>query len=160
MSSEEKSMSLIEKLQESFYYCIDIFPKQVESERYFKIEEFCLGEYLKDYAEKISQIVILLSGYYKMEIYLTEVCGKKHAKLKELAGKNLAGLGYKKLRKIIKRVICEDISSVEILIPEEEFEISIGGGFNTAVYNIQGEAEELVKQLVESRQLFFRKIEE
>lgn len=151
-------IELIDELHEKPAFCFDIFPKKVESERYFEIEKFFIGKYLEQYAENISQIIVQLYGYYELEIYLTELTGKTNEfpELRNLVWKNLANMKLGELCEIIKTVICTDIASVEILVPKYEFEISIGGFFNTAVFNIHGEHQELLKKIVENKQLYFR----
>lgn len=151
---------LIDKLHEKPSFCFDIFPQKVESERYFEIEEFLIEKYLEQYAENISLIIIQLYGYYELEIYLTELIGKteEFSELRGLVWKNLANIKLEKLCELIKTIICNDIASLEILVPKYEFEISIGGLFNTAVFNIHGEHRELLKKLVESKQLYFRNV--
>ncbi len=82
---------------------------------------------------------------------------KKYA---SLAYTNIADIALNKICNIIQYVIKHDVSSLEILVPSYEVEISIGGGFNTVIYNVSGEHLELIKSLVEHEQLYFRKCDE
>lgn len=92
-----------------------------------------------------------------MEIYLTEFpSNSQYKKYASLAYQNIADIGLDRLCKIIEYIIKHDVSSVEILVPSHEFEISICGEFNTTIYNISSEDLEVIQSLVEHEQLYIR----
>lgn len=156
-----QSIELIEKLQGKEAYCVDVFPCVMPDAKFFQVEKVFLRTKLKQYAEKICDIFMVLWGLYDLEIYLTEfpenTIYKQYA---SIAYSNIADMELEKLCKIVKLVIVKDISSVEILCPTHQFEMSIGGGFHTVFYNIDGEHLELVQSLAEHEGLYIRKCDE
>lgn len=152
-----KSIEIIDNLHEKQAYCIDIFPCTIKSEKFFEVEEVFLKRNLKQYVKKICNIILILWGIYDMEIYLTEFpSNSQYKKYASLAYQNIVDIGLDRLCKIIEYIIKHDVSSVEILVPSHEFEISICGEFNTTIYNISGEDLELIQSLVEQQQLYIR----
>ena len=62
------------------------------------------------------------------------------------------------MAKIISYVIINDVSSVEIILGENEKSlISVKGGFSIDIYNISEERLKLFNTLIEQENLFLRK---
>ena len=62
------------------------------------------------------------------------------------------------MAKIISYVIINDVSSVEIILGENEKSlISVNGGFSIDIYNISEERLKLFNTLIEQENLFLRK---
>jgi len=149
---------LIESLQEKEFMIIDVFPKQVQKNIYFEVENFYMKKYLKDFAKKTSRIIMQIMCYFDLEIYFTEFSEEQiNDKYALLIGTDLASLKLKKLNKIIHCVICDEISSLKIVVPDCSFLISIDGGFQISLYNVSGEHIDLIKKIVEKENLYLRK---
>lgn len=154
----EDKWNLIESLQEKEYMIIDVFPKQIQKEIYFEVEQIYLKKYLKDFAEKISRIIMQIMCYFDVEIYFTEFPEVLiNDKYSSLIDTDLASLKLKKLNKIIHFVVCEGITSLQIVVPDCSFLISIYGEFQVVVYNVSGDNLDLIKKIVEKENLYFRK---
>lgn len=133
----------IERLLETQYSVIDLFPVQVPKDRasqYLIVEDyFSQPQELKILAEKIVRIVLKLSCYYDIEIYHED---------KWLSMEKVVGL--------IKTVISERKGAVNILLLDTLIQI-IGGNLYVTVYHADVELNGLLQQLVTAEGLFFRK---
>lgn len=150
-----KSLDDIEKLYDTEAQVIDVLPMMMADRKYNQIEKVLSRKKLKDYADKISTIMVLLWGYYDLEIYLTRFPAKaSRYRYSDLVYKDIADIGFKKLYGIIEYVIMENVSSVQVYAPLNHFVISIRGGFNTCVYNLNARDLEFVQSLVEHEGLY------
>ena len=149
---------LIESLQEKECMIIDVFPKQIHKDIYFEVEKFYMKKYLKPFAKKMSRIIMQIMCYFDLEIYFTEFPEEQtNGKYASLINTDLTSLKLNEINKIIHCVICDEISSLKIVIPDCSFLISIDGGFQVSLYNISGEYLDLIRKIVEKENLYFRK---
>lgn len=154
--------TLINQLQKSHScYYIDFLPEKMDSSRYFEIEEFFLNTYLKDFSEKIIRIIVKIIGYYPSQICLTEFSDKTCDTFKDLypVGENIQNRSIKELSDIISYVIINDISSIQIILRDNNSNvlISINGGFSVDIYNASEELLKFLTILIEQENLFLRK---
>ena len=110
--------------------------------------------------KKIVRIIVKILGYYPAQIYLTEFPDKIDNNFKSLypVEEDIRNKPLKELAKIISYVIINDVSSVEIILGENEKSlISVKGGFSIDIYNISEERLKLFNTLIEQENLFLRK---
>lgn len=141
-------------------YYIDFLPETMISSDYFEIEEFFYDTYIKDFSKKIVRIIVKILGYYPAQIYLTEFPDKIDNNFKSLypVEEDIRNKPLKELAKIISYVIINDVSSVNIILGENEKSlISVKGGFSIDIYNISEERLKLFNTLIEQENLFLRK---
>ncbi len=152
-------LDLIDELHEGAGYIIDILPKTMESEGYFELEEYLMDTYIDEYAEKIVRIVLKIINYYSAQIFLTELPENYCGELKNYpVDTDINGLDIKELADIIRYIIKNDISSVQLLLGDSPyFNISISGGFNIDIYGAADDDLELIEMLVRQEGLFLRK---
>lgn len=151
-----RDYELIDNLQiQNELFSIDILPKTIQNETYFDLEDYLLERCLKDFSSKICIIIIKLIHYYPAKIYLTECSDET---LKDMVGNDIRQKSLFDLEKIIKYVIENDKSSVQILLSDTPFLISINGEFSVAIYNADDEQAALIESLVNQENLFLRKI--
>lgn len=154
----KSNYDLIETLQEMDYFIIDIFPKVINRNCFFEIEKYYLKFHLEEFSDKIFRIIMQCMCYFDLEIYFSEFSdGLKNHKYAPLFDTNLANLKLKKLKKIVHCVICDEVSSLEVVIPAYSFLLSISGQFQVSLHNLPDEHLDLVRQIVEKENLYFRK---
>ncbi len=139
---------------------IDFLPKRIESENYFRLEQYCLSTYLDIFASKIANIVIKLIHYYEAHIYITETPKALPKKWNHITGKDLAAYPLEEIQEIIEYVIKNDISSLHFLLYENNtpFLLSINGEFSVDLHGTQTKDIELIELLVRQEGLFLRSI--
>lgn len=146
----------IENMQEQDYFVVDIFHNNIEGNRFFELEKFYLKNYLDEFEKKLCKIVAQIICKYEVEIYLTEFPDDtKKSEYVKLVGKNIADMKLEDIISIVAYVIKNDISSVQILVPEYNFLFSINGEFQVSVYNIVNKQKEFVTEIVEKEGLYF-----
>jgi hypothetical protein len=147
--------TLIDNLQtNSECFFIDILPKRVQNKSYFELEDYLLENYLKKFSLKICMIIIKLIHYYTAKIYLTECTDEK---LRDMVGNDLRGKELLYLKEIIQYVIEKDKFSVQIILSDVPFLISINGNFSVEIYNANAEQIDLIESLVKQENLFLHK---
>lgn len=150
---------IIEQLQEKEdVYCIDFLPCVMLNEQYFDLEDYLLETYIEDFAKKISNIVLKLIHYYSAQIYLTEAPEEYDGKYLEFIGEDIRQRSLQELADIIQYVITKDFSSIQILLEDASFLISINGEFSVDVYNPSEENVNFIRALVQQEGLFLRKV--
>jgi len=145
------------------WYVIDYLPVTMVNPIYFDIEEYFMRTYLKNFAKKISRIIIKLIGYYPVQICLTEFPKKRKDPLKKLypIEKNLWKMPFAELDKILTHVIINDISSVQIVFGNNPYSlISVTGGFSVTAFRFKDEQLNILERLVKQEGLFLRHIRE
>lgn len=140
---------------------IDFLPKRIESENYFRLEQYYLSTYLDIFASKIANVVIKLIHYYESHIYLTETPKTLPEKWNNITGKDLVTYPLEELQEIIEYVIKNDISSLHFLLYEDNtpFILSVNGEFSVDLHGTQIKDIELIELLVHQEGLFLRSIE-
>lgn len=140
-------------------YYIDFLPQKIENKQYKEIKEFYIENYLECYADKLINILIKLTVFFDLKMYLTEFpqeldteISKEYSKL---VGSDICSFKIEEWTKIIKFVILEDISSVQILSINPRFLISIYGNFFNEFCRIPDSKKKLMKTIVEQEGLFF-----
>lgn len=151
----ENVFDKIENLQEQDYYVIDIFHKNIDGHRFFELEKVYLKNYINEFAKKICKIVMQIISKYEVEIYLTEFPDGTSDEYAELAYQNIADKKLSQLYEIVEYVILNNISSVQILIPEYNFLFSVDGEFQVIVYNVVDKHMEFIREIVEKEGLYF-----
>ncbi|WP_353061663.1 hypothetical protein [Arcanobacterium hippocoleae] len=109
-------LSHIDQIQESSsWHVLDFIPFQPKNPDFLHYEQFLeTGNYVQDFARRICFISLTLIAEYEAKLYLTEneTFFKLHPDLKPLH--NIRELPYQKLDEIIKEVIVNDLSSLQI----------------------------------------------
>lgn len=135
-------------------FIIGIRPKTIQNEIYFELEDYLLESYLMKFSTKICMIIIKLIHYYAAKIYLTDCSDEK---LKNMVGIDIRHKKLFDLETILKYVIENDKSSVQILFSDGQFLISVNGNFSVEVYNANEEQIVLIETLVKQENLFLHK---
>ncbi|MDO4194102.1 MAG: hypothetical protein Q4D24_12420 [Erysipelotrichaceae bacterium] len=142
-------------------HVIDFLPKVMESRDFFELEEFMVRHYIDDFAERIIRIILKLICYGHSQIFLTELPEEYTGLLEHYpAETDLRGLPLEEIAGIIREVVVNDRSSVQILTGSTcRFNISVNGWYSVDVYGLEEETPEyeLVKALVQQEGLFLRK---
>ena len=149
---------LIDSLQESEdYYYIDYIPYTTDDSEYLELEEYFIKTYLESFSQKISRIILKLIYCYQCEIYLTEPLGKIPEDFNFLFNTNIRRNTPDRLSYVIRQIILNDFSSIDILFTEFTFLITIEGEFAVTIYNVPDEVVQLLNQLVQQEGLFLKK---
>ena len=133
-------------------------PCLVQNVQYFELEKYFLETYLEDFSKKISNIILKLIHYYSAQIYLTEAPEEYNGKYVEFIGEDIRQKSLFQISDIIQYVITKDFSSVQVLLEDNSFLISINGEFSVDIYNPSKENIKLIELLVQQEGLFLRKI--
>lgn len=138
------------------WHVLDYIPFQPKGADYLEYERF-LGtrDYVKGFADRICFIVLTLVAEYEAGmICLTEseAFFEIHPELKPF--ENLRHLPYDQLDRIIRDVIVNELSSVQVFFPQQDVLISIDGALRVALYNASGEFLENTRLLGEANGLF------
>ena len=135
----------IEELFEKEAYLIDILPKTVPRDaggRYFSVEDY-FRSHRSELDRRLTRILLRLYCYYDMTA-VTEEGTAEQPQAEQLAA-------------LLEKVFREGRGFVNIYLPECDALITFyGGDLYMTVYNIGGEARELLSQLVSAEGLFFR----
>lgn len=144
-------------------YYFDFLPQKIENKQYLEMKEFFLDNYLEIYADKVINILIKLTIYFELRMYLTDFpqeldteISKEYA---ELVGTDIASLKIEEWAKIVKFVILEEVSTVQILSINPRFLISISGKFSNELCRIPDDKVEIFKRIVEHEGLYLIKID-
>lgn len=144
-------------------YYIDFIPKKIENRQYKEIKQFFLNNYLDNYAEKIISILMKLTVYFNLSMFLTEfpleLDSQESKEYSQLVGTDLYSLTIEEWTRIVNFVILEDISSLQILSKQPRFLISINGKFSNELCRIPENKVELIKEIVETEGLYLLKRE-
>lgn len=139
-------------------YYIDFTPSKKNELRYLEIKQFFLENYLDVYQEKIIAILLKLMTYYNFRMYLTDfpykMDGKKEKEYAALVGTDLCSLSIEEWSSIVRFVIKENISSIQILSNNPRFLISINGNFSNELLRIPKEQVNFIKSIIESEGLY------
>ncbi|WP_294409966.1 hypothetical protein [uncultured Ruminococcus sp.] len=139
---------LIEELLNKKTHIIDIFPMTVPQkadDRYFAAEKY-FQRNRADLDRKLTNIILKLYCYYDM----TAVTADNSAKNPDT----------EEFVTLLYSCFSGGVSYVNILLPECEVLLTLNSDdLYMTVYNAQGEATELISQLVSAEGLFFRRAE-
>lgn len=148
---------LVDILQESKeYYYFDYIPFEAISADYLELEEYFIQTYLPEFAEKLSRILLKMMYLYPCKVYLTEPIQQTSEINKFPFSVDIREYAPKELADIIKKVIVDDFSSVQILFIEPQFLISINGEFSTAIYKPSHDIVVLLQKLCLQEGLFLK----
>ena len=135
----------IEELLEGKPLLIDILPKTVPHDaggRYFDVETY-FRSHSSDLDRRLTRIILGLYCYYDMTA-VTEEGTAEQPTAEELVS-------------LLEKIFREERGFVNIYLPECDTLITFyGGDLYLTVYNIGGEAIELLSQLTAAERLFFR----
>ncbi|MBQ6250455.1 hypothetical protein [Ruminococcus sp.] len=135
----------IEELFEKEAYLIDILPKSVPQDaggRYFSVEEY-FRSHRSDLDRSLTRIILGMYCFYDMTA-VTEEGTAEQPQAEQLAV-------------LLEKVFREGRGFVNIYLPKCDALITFyGGDLYMTVYNISGEARELLSQLTAAEGLFFR----
>lgn len=151
--------SKIDDMQEKTEcYYINFLPETMMSDRFSQWEEYFENVHLKDFAVKVSNVILKLMCYYEAEIYLTEfpksMRGHKYEKFVDT---NFRNLPLKKIAEVVKFIIEDGFASFNICFEEEKFLISASGYYNISFFNLKEAHVDLISKLVVQENLFFLK---
>lgn len=145
-------------------YYIDFIPQRKNEKRYREVSEFFLLHYLELYEDKMIRILLKLMICYNLRIYLTdfpvELESNKSKEYSHLVGTDLSTLDIDEWVPVIKHVIEEEISSIQILSINPRFLISINSGFSNELRRIPKNQIKLLKSIVESEGLFLIQLDQ
>ena len=134
---------------------LHIYPPESDFDN---LEEYFYKNYIKDYSERVSKIVLSEICRYDSLCYLTEFASeKKKKKYAKYQYCDFRKKGLKKIVKILKYVICNAGTSMNIYIPVIDSLITIGSGFDTVIYSENGNFIKDARKYTETCGLFFLK---
>lgn len=145
-------------------YYVDFIPQGNHLNNYDKVKDFICTNYMEKYENRLIAILLKLMIYFELRMYLTEF--PMNSKLKEskeyakFIGTDLYSLSIEEWVPIIKFVIQENISSVQILSRSPRFLISVNGNFINEFRRIPDSHVQLIKSIVESEGLFLIRMDE
>lgn len=139
-------------------YFLDFLPEKTEDQRSVEIQEFYLENHLENYANIVINIIIKLSAFFELGIYLTDfpqvATTKTSRKYEKFVGTDISSFKIEEWTKIIKFVIMEDISTVQILSKNPRFLISINGKLSNEFCQIPDNIVDFIKNMVEHEGLY------
>ena len=144
---------------ESETYLVDFVPFTFPNEDYFELEKFLQKSYKAKYAEKVVFIAFTLMYYYDCSVFLDN--DVEESIFSDLLNKDLRKIGLNKLEDIIKTIIIEDYSALNIIMKHDDTYslMRIEDGYQTLFFNISGKDLRIIKELVNHQGLFFKKVE-
>lgn len=144
-------------------YYIDFIPKKDNQKSYIEVKDFFISHYLDVYEDKMIRILLKLMICFNLKMYLTDFpIELKSALSKEyssLVGTDLMSLPIERWTKVIKYILKERLSSIQILSIHPRFLISINSGFANELRRIPNSRVDLVRSIVESEGLYLMKME-
>lgn len=143
-------------------YIIDFvpitFPDADYNKDYPEFQEYLDKHYKSDFAEKIIFIAFTIIFYYDSSIWFDDTfSGTRFDKLQH---KDLRYIGLEKLAKIIRILIMENRTGLNILFKNND-QISlfrIEDGYDKSFFNLSDEAVPMIKSLVDHEGLYLKKI--
>lgn len=155
-SREKIIFAKIDELLESkSCYIIDVLPKKVNCDysRFSKLEAYLVENYIKEFARKISNIIIKLMYYFETEVYRLELIDGESIISHNYADKDLVYISN-----IIKEIVENFNNSwVQIICKgENTFLINLNGQFSVNLYNVSLLDLDLINMLVKQEGLFIR----
>jgi hypothetical protein len=157
----EDARIIIDAMPDDESYAIDVFPRPIYHDRFYELEDYFLETYLREFAEKIGRIIIVLIHYCDANIYINGFPeDAPETEYSAMAYGELRGLPVRRIVDIIRFVVTRGMTSLEILFPHIPAFISIRGGDEFSVtacgFRRDPEKANLLKLLVEREGLFFR----
>lgn len=134
---------------------IDYFPQRIKNfNAYEKMEDFLLKKKnRKEYAEKITNVLLKLIPYFEMKIVIPETMVKTLKKYEGIV--SIKEMRIDKLNHILKKIIVKD-GTVTVLIEELKVVLLIQL-YNTAVYFEEFQEIPLLEKIIVSEGLFYWK---
>lgn len=156
-----KAFNIIDSIMtnESKAYLVDFVPFTFPNEDYFELEKFLEKSYKAKYAEKIVFIAFALMHYCDCSVFLDN--DVKESIFPDLLNKDLRKVGLDKLEDIIKTIIIEDYSALNIIMKHDDiyYLMRIEDGYQTLFFNISGKDLKIVRELVDHQGLFLKEVE-
>nr|WP_169773588.1 hypothetical protein [Mobiluncus mulieris] len=150
------SFARIEELHESeSWHFLDYVPFHAVGDDILTYDSFLRNSpYLERFANQIGFIALTLVAEYPAVMILTEEDEffKTHPDLKPEV--NIRDLSFEQLNAIIHDVIVQDLSSVQILFPEQDTLLDIAGELQVALYNASGTFLHNIRLLAQRNGLF------
>lgn len=133
----------------------------MEGNQFFALEEYLLETYLDEYAAKVSNLVNRLIHYFSSQIYIIDPSKIDDIFYTPYLGKDIRQESLAIIDNIIKHTIINDVSSLQVLIHNQDQYslICINGEFSVDLYSGDEELIELVKTLVNHENLYLRRAE-
>lgn len=157
----KNSFELIDSIMnnETTAYLVDFVPFTFPNEDYFELEKFLEKSYKSKYAEKIVFISFTLMYYYDCSVFLDN--DVEDSIYPDLLNKDLRKIGLDKLENIIKTIIVEDYSALNIIIKNNDAYslMRIEDGYQTLFFNVSGKDLKIIKELVTHQGLFLKKVD-
>lgn len=155
-----KSFEIINSIinNETAAYLVDFVPFTFPNEDYFELEKYLEKSYKSKYAEKIVFIAFTLMYYYDCSVFLDN--DVEDSIYSDLLNKDLRNIGLDKLEDIIKTIIVDNYSALNIIINHDNVNslMRIEDGYQTLFFNITGKDLELIRELVNHQGLFLKKV--
>lgn len=153
------AVKIVDNMSTDEGFVIDLFPEPIHHDKFDELEEYFLENYLQEFAEKISRIIIKLIHYYDAFIYLTEFpIAMPKTKYHSMTFQDLRSLPLTQIVEIIQFVVTQGKTSLGLLFPDMPFFIEVRGldEFSVSVYGLQQGNKEFctLKMLVEQEGLF------
>lgn len=156
----DKGLEIIDSIMDnkSIAYLVDFVPFTFPNEDYFELEKFLEKSYKSKYAEKIVFIAFTLMYYYDCSVFLDN--DVEDSIYPDLLNKDLRKIGLDKLESIIKTVIIEDYSALNVVINHDNTHslMRIEDGYQTVFFNVLGKDLKIIKELVTHQGLFLKKV--
>lgn len=144
-------------------YYIDFIPKILNQKSYIEVKNFFISHFLEVYEEKMIRILLKLMICFNLKMYLTDFPIELKSSLSEeyssLVGTDLMSLPIEKWTTIIKYILKEELSSIQILSFHPRILISIESGFANELRRIPNSCVELIRSIVESEGLYLIEME-
>ncbi len=152
-----KVYTVIEKLQQlEKYHYIDYIPFEVENKEYLELENFLEKTFIKDFAKKVSNIILKLIYYLDCEIYLLNSENFRELDYDIPFDTNIRGRNVEELSYIIQQVVIRDVTSLQIYFNTANFLVSIDGGFLVSIYNLPFNLSMTLKKIIEQEGLVLK----
>lgn len=148
----EKNIEVL--LSSDLFYRITPFLKVYPyGSDYDNLEKYFIENYLLDYCESVTKIILRLICYYDSEVSLTESFDK--SSLKKYEYTDFRNSGLDEISRVIKVVLFEGKTTMNIYIPSIDSLITLNSGFDATVFSKNENFIKEVKLYTESEKLFF-----
>ncbi len=156
---QKKEMDTIDNV--SNYY-IDFIPKNDNQKSYIEVKNFFVSHFLEMYEDKMIRILLKLMICFNLKMYLTDFPNELKSSLSKeyssLVGTDLMSLPIETWTTVVKYILKEELSSIQILSIHPRFLISINTGFAYELRRIPNSHVDIIKSIVESEGLYLIKM--
>lgn len=160
MVPEEGSLTVyedVDALQQSDRYCfVDYVPYEAGNPDFLELEDYFEQTYLPLFAEKISRMMLKIMYFTSCRVYLT----KPSRPCDDFAyDTDIRSYSPEKMDRLIRKVIVEDFSSLQVLLDSPRLLVSVCGGFSVTFYGLSEETSsfDVFRMLVDQEGLFLKR---